>query len=217
MGSNFLALANKQEDLVRKTVDMSVFIAPITAPLITNLTDSADKLLQALPAGYDDVGLLTSDGAQFSREIERSEITSAGRVTPTRTDITSDVSSLEISCQETKLSTIGLHTGADVSAIVPDPVSGEVKIAKPERPKPLKYRCLTVGVDENDAGEIYIARYFARAEVADVGDQPFQSEEDEALLWPVTLSGRFDKTAGYSEVWLFGGPGWHSLLTQMGF
>lgn len=217
MGSNFLALANKQEDLIRKTVDMSVFIGPYSAPLITTLTDAADKLLMALPAGYDDVGLINSDGAQFSREIERSEITSAGRVTPTRTDITSDVTSLEISCQETKLTTIGLHTGADMSAIVPDPTTGEVRIAKPERPKPLKYRALALGVDEIDAGEIYVARYYPKAEVAEVGDQAYQSEEDEALLWPVTLSGRFDKTAGYSEVWLFGGPGWHSLLTAMGF
>lgn len=217
MGSNFLPLSNKQEDLIRKTVDMSVFIAPYTAPLITDLTDPADMLLNALPAGYEDVGLINSDGAQFSREIEKSEITSAGRVTPTRSDITSDITNMEIGCQETKLATIGLYTGADVTAIVPDPVSGEVQIAKPERPKPKRYRALALGVDENDAGEIYIARFLPRAEVEEVGDQAYQSEEDEALLWPVTLTGRYDRTAGYSEVWLFGGPGWQSLLTAMGF
>ncbi|MFC6885290.1 MULTISPECIES: hypothetical protein [Actinomadura] len=216
MGSNFLTLSKKQEDLIRKTVDMSVFVAPITADAITTLTD-ADKLLKALPAGYEDVGLINSDGAQFSREIEKSDITSAGRVTPTRSDITSDTTQLEIGCQETKLVTIGLHTGADVAGIVPDPTTGEVQIAKPERPKPKKYRCLAIGVDENEAGEIYVARFLPRAEVEEVGDQAYQSEEDEALLWPVTLTGRYDRTAGYSELWLFGGPGWFSMLTAMGF
>lgn len=216
-GSNFLALSNKQEDLIRKTVDMSVFIAPYTAGLITDLTDSADKLLKALPAGYEDLGLLNSDGAQFSSEIERSEITSAGRTTPTRTDITSDVTSMEVACQETKLVTIGLHTGADTAGIVPDPTTGEVQIAKPERPKPRRYRLLAIGVDENEAGEIYIARFMPKAEVSERSDQAYQSEEDEALLWGVTMTGRFDRVAGYSETYLFGGPGWHSMLSQMGF
>lgn len=216
MGSNFLALSEKKEDLIRKTVDMSVFVAPYTAPVITNLTDT-DKLLAPLPAGYEDIGLINSDGAQFSSEIERSEITSAGRTTPTRTDITSDVTSLEIACQETKLATIGLHTGADTTGIVPDPTTGEVSIAKPERPKPKRYRVLAIGVDENEAGEIYIARFFPKAEVSERSDQAFQSEEDEALLWGVTMTGRYDSTAGYSERWLFGGPGWFAMLSQMGF
>lgn len=217
MGSSFQDLKNQQEALIRKALDMSVFIAPYSASAITTLTDTADMLLNALPAGYEDVGLLNSDGIQFSREIEKSEITSAGRVTPTRSDVTSDVTNMEISCQETKLATIGLYTGADTSGITPDPVSGEVRIAKPERPKPLHYRLLALGVDENDAGEIYIGRFLPRAEVAEVGDQAYQSEEDEALLWPVTMTGRYDRTAGYSEVWLFGGPGWQSMLSAMGF
>lgn len=216
MGSNFLALADKQEELIRKTVDMSVFVAPYSSTVITALTD-ADKGLKALPAGYGDIGLLNSSGAAFGREITKSNITSAGRVTPTRSDITADTTSLEINCQETKLDTIGLYTGADMSGVVPDPTSGEVQIAKPERSKVRKYRTLAIGVDENDAGEIYIARFLPRAEVEEVGDQAFQSEEDEALLWPVTLTGMFDRTAGYSELWLFGGPGWFALLSQMGF
>lgn len=216
MGSNFLALADKQEELIRKTVDMSVFTAPYSSSVITALTD-ADKGLKALPAGYGDIGLLNSSGAAFGREITKSNITSAGRVTPTRSDITADTTSLEINCQETKMDTIGLYTQADMSGVVPDPTSGEVQIAKPERSKVRKYRMLAIGVDENDAGEIYIARFLPRAEVEEVGDQAYQSEEDEALLWPVTLTGMFDRTAGYSELWLFGGPGWHSLLSQMGF
>lgn len=216
-GSNFAALAQKQEDLVRKTVDMSVYVAPITATAITDLTDSADKLLAALPVGYEDLGLLNADGAQFSREVERSEIMSAGRVTPTRTDITSDITSCEVACQETKLLTIGIYTGADTATITADPTSGEVQIAKPERPKPRQYRLLALGVDENAAGEIYVARFLPKAEVAEYSDQAYQSEEDEALLWGVTMTGRFDSAVGYSEKWLFGGPGWFSLLAQMGF
>lgn len=217
MGSNFLALAEKKEQLVRKTVDLSFFVAPYSATGITTLTDPADKLLRPLPANWDDLGLLTTDGIQHAREVNVSDVRSAGRIDPSRSDITSDQTTISVSAQQTSLPTIGLYTGADMAGITPDPTTGEVSIAKPSRPKIKHYRGLSLGVDEVDAGEIYIGRYFPKLRVTGYDDQPFQSEEDEALIWPVTLTAYTDATAGYSERWIFGGPGWHSLLSEMGF
>lgn len=217
MGSNFEALAEKKAELVRKTVDCSFFIAPHSASGIATLTDT-DKGLMALPSGWEDVGLLTKDAIKHARKVDVSEIKSAGRTDPTRTDITSDQTTIQVGCQETKLVTIGLGTGADPAGIVPDPTSGELSIAKPTRPKPKYYRGLSLGVDEVDAGEIYIARYFPRIRVTDYDDQPFAPDDDEASpLWGVTMTASTDSVAGYSERWLFGGPGWFSLLSEMGF
>lgn len=217
MGINFEALTAKKNDLVRKTVDCSFFIAPHTAGGLTSLTDT-DKGLLALPAGWEDVGLLSKDAIKHQRKVDVSDIKSAGRTDPTRSDITSDQTTIQIGCQETKLITIGLGTGADPSSITPDPTTGEVSIAKPTRPKPRYYRGLSLGVDEIDAGEIYIARYFPRVRVTDYDDQPYAPDDDEASpLYGVTLTAYTDSVAGYSERWLFGGPGWHSLLAEMGF
>ena len=209
-------LKNHQTHLIRKALEGSTFIAPTSAELITALT-GPDAQLLALPSGYVDVGLVSDDGAQFADDVESSDITSWGHVQPTRRDITSDVTTLTIVPQETNRWTTALYTGVDPDTITADATSGEVKIAKPDRPSPRYYRVLTIGVDLSDAGEIYIARYLPRASVTDKDDQAFQSSDDEALTWPVTLTGYLDSDAGYSECYFFGGPGWQALLSDMGF
>lgn len=210
-------LQRKQQQLIRKMVDGSVFVGPSTAEPITSLTDPADKLLKPLPAAYEDVGWLSDDGAQFGRDVETSDITSWGSVEPTRTDITADTTTLQIACQETKKTTIGLYSGADVRNTRANPATGEVIIDKPARPGFLYYRVLVLGVDLTDAGELYVARFLPNARVTDYDEQNFQSSDDEPLAFPVTLTGFIDSALGVSERWLFGGPGWFALLEQMGF
>ena len=218
-------LKNKQQELIRKSLDGSVFIAPPTADAIDTLTEyhaavvgppavPAGISLKALPAEWDDLGWLTNDGAQFSRDVSNSETTSWGAVTPTRTDITSDTTTLQVTAQETKLLTIGLATGADLANIAPDAQTGEVRVAKPLRPKSAHYRVLSLAVDQADAGEIYIARFLPNAKVSSYSEQAMNGGE---IPWGVTLTGEIDDVLGYSEEWLFGGPGWNALLTEMGF
>lgn len=215
-GVSYDDLQNKQAELIRKTLDGSVFIAPTSSELITTLTDSTDKLLAELPPGYEDLGLCTDDGAQFSRDVSTSDITSWGRVEPSRSDITQDQTTLEVACQEMKKVTIGLHTGADMSSIVPA-ANGEVVIDKPARPAARYYRVLALGVDLTDDGELYVARFLPRAKVTDYSDFNMQSSDDSALTWGATLTSHLDTGMGASERWLFGGPGWYAILSQMGF
>jgi len=216
-GVSYDGLQNKQSELIRKTLDGSVFIAPTSADPIDTLTDPSDKLLAMLPDGYEDLGLCTDDGAQFSRDVDTSDITSWGRVEPTRSDITADTTSLEIACQELKKATLGLHTGADLTNVTPDAESGEVVIDKPARPAARYYRILALGVDLTDDGELYAARFLPRAKVTDYSDFNMQSSDDEALTFGATLTSHFDSGIGCSERWLFGGPGWYALLSKMGF
>lgn len=214
-------LRNKQQELIRKALDGSVFLGKITDPAITTLTQDSVATpgtpeIAPLPAGWDDLGWLTGDGAQFSRDVSTAEVQSWGSVSPTRTDITSDSTSLTVVCQETKLLTLGLATGADLANIVADATTGEVKIAKPVRPKSKHYRALSVAVDENESGEIYIARFLPRAKVTSYAEQSYGAGDD-PVTWGVTLVGEEDSDLGYSESWLFGGPGWKAILTDMGF
>lgn len=176
---------------------------------------AADVDLAPLPVGYDDLGWLTNDGAAFSRDVSASEVTSWGSVSPTRTDITSDTTTMTVTAQETKLLTIGLATGADLSAIVADAETGEVSIAKPGRPKSKHYRVLSLAVDQGDGGEIYVARFLPRAKVSNYAEQSFGGGDD-PITWGVTFTGEEDSDLGYSERWIFGGPGWSALLTDMG-
>lgn len=224
--ASYDTLSKKQAELIRKATDGSVFIAPASATGITTLTVAESGTgattvigLSALPTDWADLGYLTEDGVGFTRDVSTSEVTSWQSVTPTRTDITADTTTISVTAQETNIYTIGLATGMDIAGLKATGGAvntAEVTISKPARPSQKFYRLLTLAVDENESGKIYIGRYFPRVRVTAFGDQSF-SGGDGVIEWPVTLQALHDSTAGYSERWLLGGPGWKSSMTSMGF
>lgn len=217
--ANYDTLSDKKRELIRKALKGSVFLAPITSDPVDALTSGTTLTgvtLEPLPTGYEDLGWLSSDGASFAREVSQSEVSSWGSNTPTRTDITADTTSLAVSAQETKLLSIGLATGADLSSMVPDPGSGELSIEKPDTPDARSYRALAIAVDRYEGDEIYIARFLPSAKVTNYAEQAFGGGDD-PIGWGVTLTGEKDSTLGYTERWIFGGQGWANLLGSMGF
>ncbi|GAA4852418.1 phage tail tube protein [Saccharopolyspora rosea] len=210
-------LAQRQSELIRKALAGSVFAAPAHAPLPERLT-GPDAELVPLPQGYRDLGWISKDdGATWSRETELSEITSWGAWEPTRRDIKSDVTSLQIAAQETNIRTIGMWTNTDLSGVRPDPTTGEVSFAQATRPTTQYWRVFALAVDGAGEDSIYLARFLPRAMVSEVDDQPWSSDDDEALVWNMTLTATHDSGAGYSIRHFFGGPGWRKLLDKMGF
>lgn len=175
---------------------------------------AAGITLANLPSGWDDLGYLTEDGAAFARDVSQDQTTSYGSASPTRTDVTSDITALTVVAQETKLLTIGLATGADLAAAIPAANTGEVRINKPLKPKGKHYRVLSVAVDIADGGEVYLGRFLPRATVSNYSEQ---SHNGGVVTWGVTLTGEEDNALGFSESWLFGGPGWQAMLSSMGF
>ena len=222
------ALANKQRALIRKALDGSVFQAPFLTALgaptagITNLTAKTGTApnevidLVALPSGWDDLGLLTTDGASFAQDTTTSDVQSWGSVTPTRSDIVSDTTTLTVVAQETKARTIGIYTGLDAEGATPSATTGELSLPKPTRPAGSHHRLLSLAVDLSDAGEIYIARYLPKAKLTNRGEQAFGGGDD-PISWSFTFTGEVDDAVGYSERWLFGGAGWFALLADMGW
>ncbi len=211
----YATLRDKKTELIRKARDGSAFIAPFSATSITNLTTGSGKDLAALPSGFEDLGWTSTDGASYSRETETSDVNSFGSVEPTRSDVTSDTMTMAVTAQETKLLTLQLYTGSDLSALEAAPTTSEVQIEKPARPGFKYYRVLGLFVDDTDDGELYVARYMPRARVTDFGEQQF-TDGDDPISYPLTFTGYEDSVLGYSHKWLFGGPGWAALLTSMG-
>lgn len=210
-------LQQRNAALIMKALQGSVFIAPYSATPVTTLTDTTDKLLKPLPDDYDDIGWTSDDGAQWGRDVDTSETTGWGAVEPLRSDVNSDVTTLQVACLETKKATIGLYTGADIAPDAPDNTSGELGVEKPARPSFRYYRTLVVAVDLTDDGEYYIGRFLPRAKVTDFGEQSYQSSDDSPITWEVTLTSYQDPVLGYAEKYFFGGPGWAAKLTSMGF
>jgi len=215
--ATFADLQNLQTELIRKAKSGSAYLAPVDADPIDEDFVGATGALVALPDEYEDLGWLSNDGMGFSRDVSTSDVTSFGSVSPTRSDVVSDTSTVTVTCQETKLLTIGLATGIDTTAIAtPANAGGAVMVRKPLAPQGKFYRLFCIARDEGDAGDIYVARYFPRAKVTSFGEQAFGGGDD-PISWGVTMTGYADSELGFSEAWLFGGPGWKALLTQMGF
>lgn len=211
----FASLQHKKTELIRKARDGSVFVAPYSATAITNLTSGSGAALSALPTNYEDLGWTSTDGTAYSRDTNVSEVRSFGSVEPTRSDVTQDTITMGVTAQETKMLTLGLYTGADLTAAQAALTTGEFQIAKPNIPGFRYYRVLGLFVDYGDGGDIYMARFLPRARITEWGEQTF-SDGDDPVQYQMTFTGFNDSSLGYSHKWIFGGPGWLALLSSMG-
>jgi hypothetical protein len=219
---NLADLQNRQNELIRKALDGSVFIAPTTAADIAAITTytaatttEPEKIeLAALPADYKDAGYITKDdGVSWSVDVDTSDTTSMGAAEPTRRDIVSKVTGMGFTMQETNKRTLELYHGRSIGAA--DANSGEVTFDDPSRPATVHYKVLSLHKDGEGADAIYIARFLPRCSVTDISEQTW-SESDE-IRYGVTLTAYTDSTLGTSVRHFFGGPGWKALLTKMGF
>lgn len=214
----YSGLQGKNNANIRKALVGSVFVGAATAGAITTLTDASSALL-ALPSsggGYKDAGWFTQDGVRFARSVDTSDVTSFGAYEPTRSDVTADTGTVQIDFQETNKTTIALFTGADPAGLIPDATSGELSIAKPDRPNPRYYRILCLGVDGPSDAEIYIAEFYPRVKVTDYADRAM-AQGDDAFGWGVTFTAYADATLGYSKKNYFAGVGWKAGTTAAGF
>jgi len=214
--ATFADLQNTQTELIRKAKSGSAFIAPVNATDIDETFVGAGGVLTALPTEYEDLGWLSNDGMAFARDVSTSDVTSFGSVSPTRSDVVSDTTTVTILAQETNLTTLGLATGVDSASFKTPAATGAVMIRKPTAPSSRFYRLLCLARDEGDAGDIYIGRFFPRAKVTSFSEQAFGGGDD-PIGWGVTLTGYEDSALGFTEAWLFGGPGWNALVDEMGF
>jgi hypothetical protein len=225
--ASFDETKSQNPDLIRKALGGAFFLAPITADAVTTLTTYTAPVtgppavpakidLTELPVGYEDLGYLSDDGVGFENETSQSDVSSWQSTTPTRSDMISDTDSLTVVAQETKLLTIGLYTGAQLTAASRAANTGEVAIAKPERPSARFYRGIVIAVDGEGEDETFIARFYPRLKVTGKNAQAF-GKGDDPIAWGVTFQAFFDASLGYSAKFLFGGTGWKSRLGDMGF
>jgi hypothetical protein len=199
--------------LIRKGLEGSVFVKRFAAAdtAITALKDATGLL--ALPTGYTDVGYLSKDqGAQWTRSVDTAETTSLGATEPTRRDITSDVTGLQFTMQESKRSVFELYDGLDLAGVTQD-ANGNVSWDKPDRPATIYYRVMVLFKDGEGADAVYFAKWGPRMQVTDRGEQSWN--ENNEVVYPVTMTAFVDPAVGTSMRSLWAGPS--TVLTDMGF
>lgn len=215
--TTFGASTSRNSDLIRKTLDAVVFVAPIATAAVTTLTAGTTGALQTLPTGYTDVGWMdASNAVSIATGVTASPVDSFGSMYPTRSDITKMNQTVAITCQETKAITMGLYSQVDMTTINSNTTSGEIAYSDPVRPSTLFYRLFVLWTDLSGTDTIYGGLSFPRVSVTALADQKLMPGTD-ALVRGVTFTAYPDATLGYAKRNFYGGPGIKSRGTAMGF
>lgn len=201
------------QSLIRKGLQGLVAVKPYAAgdAEVVALKDATGLL--ALPTGYEPVGLITKgDGVTWTRDVSTSDTESLGFAQPTRRDITSDVTGLQFTAQESKLVTLGLHEGLNLAGTTYD-ANGNVSFDQPDRPETLYYRALVLFKDGEGTDAYYFAKWLPRVQVTDRGEQQW-AEESEAQ-YAITMTAFVDDVVGTSARTLWASS--TANMTAMGF
>lgn len=198
---------------VRKALEGVAFLAPITAPAVSTLTD-AQGAIQTLPSGYAPVGLVTSDGYSFESDTDSEEVTALGYVTPVRQDVTSKTREITFTALEVfKKNVLEVAYGVDLTA-VKQGLNGEITFDQPALPVGREYRLVIIAKDGAGANEVYRAKFFPRVRLKEVGEEVWNSEDP--MGYELTFSALVDATLGTAERDFIAGPGAKSD-TALGF
>lgn len=215
-GGAFATVADFNTALVRKTLSGFVTVAPPDSDALTAATLFDAAGLLALPAGYLQLGLIGDDGAQFSRSTDLSTVSSWGSKAPSRQDVKTDTTTMQITCNELRAITLAMYYGVDPADIVADATSKAISIAKSAIPAHPNWRVAVIGVDTATAGEVLMCRHLPYASITAYGDDQWAASTDAAAPgFGFTFTGFDDPDSGVDEYFFAGGVGWAALLTDM--
>jgi hypothetical protein len=213
----FDALLSRDTDLIRKSLDAAVFLAPLATALPATLTSGASGDLVALAADWIDVGWMDKgDGITEGRKVTSQETESLGSTAPTRRDISKVDSTIVFTAQETKLITMQLAFGVILDPADFDATSKEVIFDEATRPDTVYYRCLVIWKDNAGTDSIYGATLYPRTSVTDMDDIK-NTDAGDPRQFKITMSAYVDAGAGTHARHLHGGPGWITRLEAMGW
>lgn len=211
---NLSAVQSLKNDLILKALNYSVFIGGSTATALTQATvfsATTGQLNSTAFANYKDCGYITEDGAKFSRSRTRTDTTSLQSVSPTRSDITGDSTTLQFEAQETNLTTLSLYTGVAIATATPN-AGGSISVDQSATPS--DGGSLYAAVAYDTANDIYIIKHFPKGIIDSFTDQTYNKTA--AITYGVTVKALFDSAVGTDVRWLFGGAGWLAKLADIG-
>lgn len=217
----FADVVEHKDDLWRKALDVVVLVASMATAPIASLLDTTNGTLKAFPAGWTALGRCTEDGITWPRETEVSELFGLGSRNPGRSDIRRSTKRVSMTIMEANRTVIELSQGIDLSAeartLIPV-TTGEPEVTwdEPEIPTYGYMRLIAVARDITATGEMYIGRELLRCKVTEAGEETW-SDQDSAMVTPLTFTAYHDRTVGSAMRHFRGGPGFDEVATAEGW
>ena len=217
----FQGVVAHKDELWRKALGVIVAVAPFSTAAITSILDTTDGTLAALPTGWKQLARPTEDGITWPRETEVSELFGLGSTGPARSDIRRATKRVSFTLAEVRRAGLELAQGIDLSSVTTNRVpattgNAEVTWDEPEIPTYPYMRLIAIGRDVTAGGEMYIGRELLRCRVTEVGEETW-SDQDQAMVTPLTLTAYHDSAAGTAMRHFRGGPGYGQIVEEEGF
>ena len=200
-------LALNQPTQIFKALGGIIYTAAMAQAIPTAFTETASASLTQLDTtAWTRLGLITKgEGITFSRDMSTEDEESWGYSEPTRTDISSDVTSAAFTLQEVKKSTLEMYDFVDLSTVTADATTGEVTYNKPISGALTYRRMIYMAVDGAGTDRRYRFKVMPRAQVIAVQDEVWS--QSAAVKFPFTVRATVDPVLGYAVRNVLAGPG----------
>lgn len=192
--------------LVRKIQKAIAFLAPTTVALPTTLFVDAGNLVDLKAVGWLPVGLVTPDGYEFGRDINKEDVTALGYASTIRSDVTEVARSVTMTPLETgRKHMLELIYGTSLTGVTQSSATGEVIFDEPDLPVGSEYRLLIIGSDGPAAENWILGRGYGSVKLASTDSQTWGSGD--AVQQPLTFDVFTDSAVGAPVKHYFGGTG----------
>lgn len=194
-----------ERSLVRKIQKAVAFIAPMTVELPDALTGADSLPIDLKTAGFLPVGLVSPDGYNFGREVEKEDIDALGYASAVRSDVTRVPRSVSFTVLEKgRKHMLELIYGTSLTGVT-QALNGELIIDEPDLPVDAEWRLLVVGSDGPAANNWLMGRGYGAVKLSATGEEVWGREG--AVSQQLTFDVFTDDTVGVPVRHYFGGTG----------
>lgn len=191
---------------VRKVQKAVAMLARMDAELPEKLLTGPGEFVDLKTAGFLPIGLVTPDGYQFGREVEKSDIDALGYASPVRSDIDRVPRSITFTSLETGRKHMNeLIYGTNLDSVEMSPTTGEVVFDEPDMPIAEEFRLIVAAVDGPADTQWVMGKGFPRVKLAGGGAEQWQKEG--AKSTEITLDVFSDDELGVPVRHYLGGTG----------
>jgi hypothetical protein len=201
--------------LIRKISQAAAFFAPLETAMPAKLTGGTG-LLEAIPAGWVSLGIVTPEGYTFGSETTSNEVEAYGYSSPVRTDIEKVVKSIKVTPLEFgKRQVLEMLFGMDLSSIKQDKITGSIVFDEPSIPMSKEYRLLVIGVDGIADNEWIIGLGFPRVKITEMPETVFSPTD--AYKFSISFTASTDTGVGTACRHYIEGTGPKAAKATLGF
>lgn len=202
--------------LIRKIKKAMAFIAPKTVELPKTLFATGGELLDLKTIGWLPIGMVTPDGYEFGRDVNKEDVTALGYASSVRSDITEVTRSITMTPLETgRKHMLELIYGTNLAGVTQNPTTGEIVIDEPDLPVGQEYRLLILG-DDGPADENWVlGRGYGAVKLASTDSQKWGTGDP--VQQPLTFDVFTDGEIGVPVKHFIGGTGAVKHKKVLGF